>query len=396
MIPDTMRSIPVPKRIPRPTRYRQWQRPQHIAIATTWTLVVALCFATGVSPAARAAALVNAPPIAAGTTGVAGGFVNSDMANIALMGVGSVRLDLSWGSLQPTEGVYDAPALAALDAKVNAAYDNGVSLLAIVDYAPPWATGKTLAETNATHPYPMPSKVAAYGQFATDMASRYQGKINGFEIWNEPNLSGFSGGNPDVNRYVTMFSAAYNGIKSASPTVSIITGGTAPDTDVLIDPARGPVDDNYKDMAPITFINGLYSAKAQGLLTFDAVGMHPYPLWTGSSVVTDFQNDSWSARYAIEHVRTTMVNAGDSAKKIWFTEFGAPTVLPNGCTESQQDAKISNGITYFRGLGYGGPIFIYSYRDRLTGDPDVESNFGVLRSDNSQKPSWFTLDTMSP
>lgn len=358
-------------------------------------LMAALLVGPGVSSVSAQTSAVQ--PIAPGTTGVAGGFVNGDMANIKAMGVGSIRLDLQWGALQPnTEGVYDTAALASLDAKINAAFNAGVSVLAIVDYAPAWATGKTLAETNFNHPYPMPSKVAAYGQFAADMAARYLGKISAYEVWNEPNHSGFSGGNPDVNRYVTMVSAAYNGIKGADPAAAVITGGTAPASDVLIDPARGPVSDNYSSMGPVTFINGVYAAKAQGLLTFDAVAMHPYPIWTGDSLVTDNQFEPWSARYHIEHVRTAMVNGGDSAKKIWFTEFGAPTVLPNGCTEAQQDAKIANAIPYFRGLGYGGPIFIYSYKDRLTGDADVENNFGLLRSDNTKKPSWFTVDTLSP
>jgi hypothetical protein len=359
-------------------------------------LAAAALALTGIAlPAVPANAIPSAPPIEPSTIGFANGFTAADMAAIAGTGANSIRIDLAWEVLQPTtEGVWDYAALSRLDALIDAAYNNGVKVLGIVDYAPSWATGKTGA-IQAMHPYPMESKMARFGQFAADMATRYWGKISAFEIWNEPNIASFAGGNPDVTKYVTMFRTAYNWIKAVDGRIPVITGGTAMAPDALLDPSKGPASWNYWNISPLTFINGLYAAKAQGLIAFDAIAMHPYPVWTDGSLLSDFQNESWSARYQIEHVRTTMVNGGDAGKKIWFTEYGAPTVPTGGCTEPQQDDKILHGINFMRTLGYQGPIFIYSYRDLGTGNADREFNFGVLRSDNSRKPAWYSVVSTS-
>lgn len=80
----------------------------------------------------------------------------------------------------------------------------------------------------------------------------------------------------------------------------------------------------------------------------------------------------------------TMVRNGDGQKKIWLTEFGAPTgTAGNAVNDEQQAAIIAGGLSLARSLSYVGPLFVYEIRDAQTGSSDTEDNFGLLRTDRS-------------
>ena len=72
---------------------------------------------------------------------------------------------------------------------------------------------------------------------------------------------------------------------------------------------------------------------------------------------------------------------GDGDKKVWLTEFGAPTSAPSadGVSQQEQAKQITDLLAGAAATGRSGPALIYSIRDIDSANPDDrEDNFGAL------------------
>ena len=80
---------------------------------------------------------------------------------------------------------------------------------------------------------------------------------------------------------------------------------------------------------------------------------------------------------------------GDGKKKIWATEWGAPTGSSSqSMTEAAQAQLIKVGLTSLKAWPWAGPSFLYNFRDKGTNLSDREQNFGLVRHDWSPKPAY--------
>jgi polysaccharide biosynthesis protein PslG len=306
---------------------------------------------------------------------VGGGFQNEsssdvrrDFDSMQTAGARWVRMDVNWAVIQ-AQGP-SAYNWAPFDRVASDALAHGLSVLAVVEYTPAWARP---AGTPAETP---PTNLDDYARFAQTAAAHYAALgVHAFEIWNEPNISAFWRPKPDVARYTRMLTLASTAIRAVDPQAVIVTGGTA------------PAADDGTNIAPVTFLRGIYANG--GKSSFAAVGHHPYcwPAQPGEPY-------AWSAWYVMygtsPSLRSTMVANGDGAKKIWATEFGAPTNGPAGTfvSEDAQSRMVGTGISLFRSYDWAGPLFWYSGRDLGTSTSTRENFFGLLRYDYSQKPAF--------
>ena len=120
--------------------------------------------------------------------------------------------------------------------------------------------------------------------------------------------------------------------------------------------------------------------------SFDAVAHHPYcwPALPGGAGCT-----AWQQMHATSpSLRSVMAENGDSGKRIWATEFGAPTNGPYSVSEDRQAQIIKRAYTYWSTYDWGGPLFTYTIRDHGTATWTNENFFGLLRNDYSKKPSY--------
>jgi hypothetical protein len=98
---------------------------------------------------------------------------------------------------------------------------------------------------------------------------------------------------------------------------------------------------------------------------------------------------SW---YRTPLVRKTMVAYGDGAKKIWATEFGSPTngIAGDGHVDEQTQAAIMvDAMQEWQKKTYGGPFFVFQFRDNGT-DPAVKNDwYGLVSHDlRTLKPAY--------
>jgi hypothetical protein len=319
--------------------------------------------------------------------------------DIKTLGATWIRVDFTWPAIQP-----DNPReyhWQLYDHVVKAATTKHLKILAVVGYTPPWAREPQCAaleknnETSAQKCAPRSND--EFGRFAGAIAKRYAGQsIRGWEIWNEPNLSGYwKTAQPD--RKVFVDPKAYAGIANAAaaqirrynPDSAVVTGGLSP----MFEPSY-PAGMRQSD----------YLAQLLPRLNahlFDGVSIHPYT-WP----VLPSKQAVYNAFYTVDNgkpeynLRTVMADAGWGNKEIWGTEFGASTIgvssvsrptksgRPDHVSESMQAQIIKQGITDWYAKPNVGPIFVHSDSDQWLQTHKNEGGFGLRRSDGSKKAAY--------
>lgn len=309
--------------------------------------------------------------------------LNADLADIRSMGFKWLRVDIDWEYLQPTPTVY---RWEIFDNFVTKANSHGLKIVFILDYSAPWAyqpgcTGDTTCKPD----------VEKFATYAGKVTRRYAPRgVHTYEVWNEPNIETFWKPATSAADYTILLKAAYPAIKAADPKSTVLSGGLAPI-------AAYDVSD---DIPAVAFLEGMYDNGARNY--FDALSFHPYSYPTRPNDTEDW--NGWSIlKDLTPSIRSTMSANGDSAKKVWITEFGAPTNGPGAiatCSDYNYDDSpdhvdeclqgdiLTQGIAIPKKYKWMGPTFVYSYRDVGT-TPDTNENFfGVLRNNGTRKAAY--------
>jgi polysaccharide biosynthesis protein PslG len=322
----------------------------------------------------------SAPPPSASTSGVVYGISDPTILNespsvqaqqlaaMKAMGITSVRLDASWYWGQPN-GAGSAYVWAALDEAVGAIHQAGLSVDLIIDGTPAWAAVSGAAGDE----FAQPADPAQFGAWAGAVAGRYADRgVAFFEIWNEENINWAPVPNPSA--YTADLEAAYSAIKAADPSSMVLSGGLA------------PASDTSTTYDPRTFLQDMYADGAKG--SFDGVAVHPY-----SFPATPDDYESWSAWTQMSQtspsLRSIMAQNCDGAKKLYITEYGAPTSGSGAVSDSEQSTMLTEAITQATSLGYIGSLYIYTWND-IT-DSSSNDGYGLLNSDDSQKPAYSAV-----
>ena len=309
--------------------------------------------------------------------------LNTELNDIAAMGVTWLRFDIEWQNVQPDNATQQN--WSDYDRVINAARAHNFNVLAILDYTPSWARASGCS--SAQCPPRDPNEFAA---FASQAVHRYapQG-VHAWEIWNEPNNAQFWVPRADPAAYTQLLRTAYGAVKAADSNAVVISAGMA------------PVPNDGTNVGRREFLMAMYAAGAKG--SFDAVADHPY---TFPRLPADNTDRAWSEMSTTANsLRATMVANGDGAKKIWITEYGAPTGGPGPAAtpadsetvsgvwhvdEQLQANILAEAIQLYKSYDWVGPFFWYANKDSGTSQSSNENFFGLIRADNSKKPAYTT------
>lgn len=304
------------------------------------------------------------------------------------IGIGWVRIDIDWSEVQPNGS--DQYNWQNIDRIVAAANARDIQLLATLSYTPAWARRDECYSSKCA-----PADPWQFSRFAREAVHRYSSQgVQYWEIWNEPNLVSFWKPEPNVGDYAALLMASYEAITSEDKDAVVISGGL------------GPIATENGNIAPLTFVEELYNQG--GGEYFDALGFHPYTFPVPPSYTKTW--NAWSQMSATNpSIRSIMVANGDADKKIWLTEFGAPTggpgtrattenyasvKHPSYVSEEMQAYQIVEAFTLADKYTWAGPLFWYSYKDLGTSSDTMENFFGLLRFDGSKKPAYAALKEM--
>lgn len=139
---------------------------------------------------------------------------------------------VTWKHIHTADGVYD---WTRLDYLVNSLYA-GKNLVYVFSATPQWLA-RDPNTTNAaawlgagSNSLPLASNFSKWTAFVTALATRYNGKIKTYQIWNEPQVVSFlypwdAATRADLAEMTTL---AYNAIKAVDATATVLAGPVLP------------------------------------------------------------------------------------------------------------------------------------------------------------------------
>jgi len=309
--------------------------------------------------------------------------LDTELQSMYLLGVRWIRYDINWGDVQPTNATtYN---WTNYDRVVQIANGIGLKSLVTIGYTPLWARQANCRTVGDTCP---PADPTMFAHFAAVTAARYapQG-VHDWEIWNEPNVTTFWKPAPDPGAYTTLLKATATAIRAHDSQATIMVGGLTGSLTTT------------SSISAAAFLQDIYIDG--GRSSFDAVAMHPYtyPYTPSNSRVYSWQEMAG----APINLRNIMQTYGDTSKKIWITEYGAPTDGPgtmltvnsnvpiganNYVSEALQAQLLTSAVQQYETYPWVGPFFWYSYQDLSTNTNTRENFFGLLRANGTQKPAY--------
>lgn len=199
-----------------------------------------------------------------------------------------------------------------------------ISIMARLSTPPSWS--RALTDTIGT--FAPPDDIADYGDFVEAVATRYEGRIPAYQIWNEANIFPEWGYYPiDAGEYTALLKEGYLGVKAADPEAIVVMGALA--ATIELDRVRR-YDANGWPISPgglsdVLFLQQMYDAGAAAY--FDVLAMQGYGLWSGP---TDRRMQPRVLNFSRPlYIRDVMVRNGDAHKAIWLSELAWNAVPPD-------------------------------------------------------------------
>ncbi len=284
----------------------------------------------------------------------------ADLLAIRRLGADRVRLDLSWARIEARPGRFD---WTDTDRLLAAARASDLRVLAVVGFRPSWS--------RLGQPDPV-----GFGRFVAAAARRYGSLVSAWEIWNEPNLRRAWSTRPSPAAYARIATTAARAVRTHDAGAPVVLGALAP----AVDTRSGD------EVSPLTFLRGVYRAGLDRSL-FDAVSVHPYSY---PALPSDQQD--WNTFHRLPDLHGVMQDAGDGAKTLWLTEYGAPTGQSSRAVSRSRHARmLVDAYRRAMALPFVGALFVYSLRDTAADTTDPEAGFGLLDHRGRAKPAYRAL-----
>jgi hypothetical protein len=121
--------------------------------------------------------------------------------------------------VEPSRGVFD---FSLLDQYVALAQQNNVQIIYVLGNTPQWAATDPQSPSNEVLPGASSTlkDVQDWADFVQKVATRYKGKIVGYEVWNEADLTGYWIGS--VTDMLQLAKIAYSSIKQIDPAATVL------------------------------------------------------------------------------------------------------------------------------------------------------------------------------
>ncbi len=126
---------------------------------------------------------------------------------------------VDWPRVETARGVFD---FSLLDQYVSMAEQHNVQLIYVLGNTPQWAAQNPASPSNEGLPGASSPliNVQDWQDFVTAVATRYQGRIMAYEVWNEADLLGYWTGS--ISDMLQMAQIAYTTIKKIDPSAKVL------------------------------------------------------------------------------------------------------------------------------------------------------------------------------
>jgi len=269
-----------------------------------------------------------------------------------------------WSSIEATQGSFD---WSALDDFVNVHRAAGRKIIHTLYGTPAWASARP-GEASSYGPgvAAEPANLAHWDAYCAACATRYAGRIDYYEVWNEPNLSGFYSGTQTIlsqmvrraNQSIKAIDAA---AKIVSPAVTSLQTGNGQTYFAAMMAASDGASGNMSNWT-------------------DAVGVHLYP----NNVAGITSMPAMLATFS-----GSLAGLGLGGKPVINSEFGVLSP-PLQVHDAPVRASLLARMLLLSSVCSGGCLASIWY----DGDPD--SNFGLTALDWGQWNAIIDVLTRGP
>ncbi|MEO7111776.1 MAG: cellulase family glycosylhydrolase [Polyangiaceae bacterium] len=271
-----------------------------------------------------------------------------------------VRLDFNWTDLEPSSGTFN---FAPFDALVSAATSHGKQVLAVLAYAPAWASSGDTKGDGTNNDVPADG---AYAAFVTAVVTHFKSNVTHYELWNEPNLTQFfEGSTSDYTSRILVpgadaLHAACASCSVVAPAVASV--GSAYDTwlDASLTAAQSKIDIVSGHIyAPFQSEDSTAGLTADGF--FNKLEAHRIVQIGG---VTVFEGPKSYREVMLAHT----CNA-----PFWLTETGLGAATTDDAALTAQATRYTNTLEAMNGRAWWTSTIFYEAFD----EPGTGNTFGV-------------------
>lgn len=279
--------------------------------------------------------------------------------------------------------------------KINKA---GLGIIARLDNQPDWARKDKIFPASGP-----PDSIEDWKDFVQEFAQRYKGKVQIYEIWNEPNISREWGNQkPDAKAYTEMLRVSYTEIKKIDPNAVIVSAGLSPTT-----------EQSDRAIADLVFLREMYQNGAKAY--FDMLGVHapgfkaspdmdPGVVAKDAALTNNDPSPEASKRvYSFRHaedLRKVMEENGDQAKQVAIMEMGWTTdSRPNSpyawhsVTPEVQAEYLVKAMQYARAnwASWVGPMVVLYIPEPEWTANDEQYYWSITNPDGTVRPAYSGL-----
>ena len=294
--------------------------------------------------------IANTDPFGCGTSAQATQYYPVWLPKLARAGARWERIGVGWGGVEPAKGKWD---WSQLDAMIRTAAANHVFISSLLIGNPRWTGGRGLPVHD----------LAAWSDYVSHIVAHTAGKIDYWEIWNEPSRR-------SARAYARVVVAAYNAAKKANPRVQI--GLTVHSVDIVT------LQDVIRDGAANHF---------------DYIAVHPYEV---------FGALQWGQESVFMHIIgriRKMLAVYDPARvnvPIWITEVGmGPSSARPGDLIKAYAMGIAEGfahIEWFEAMGEAYNMGLLNNAGRPTRSYAALKNMTRVMGTDPKYIGWVLLD----
>ena len=245
-------------------------------------------------------------------------------------GIGWTRVDFTRNGIERQPGKFD---WSQQDEFVDYAARHGVKVLPILDYAAAW-------ESDPNKGPATDEERASFANFVYETAKHFKGRIEAWEIWNEPDI-GFWKPEPNARDYALLLKACYEAIKRADPNARVVGGSLA--------------EPNPKFLSEM--------CKHGAAQHMDVLSIHPYRYSNNPEI-------KFADR--VDRMRDVLVKYGKADMPIWITEIGwgspgkglseadqANYFIRSYLTSIAADVEVYMWFNFIDDPRYNSPVFPY-------------------------------------
>lgn len=276
------------------------------------------------------------------------------------LGIGLVRFNSDcWDVLEPQAGRY---RWQTLDERVDLLRKQGLDIVFILPISAVWnssadaAAPVVRARVGRTH---FPARdLQALENLSYALSARYRGRIQFWEVWNEPDFEDFWKGRPDPEEYFRVLAAASRGLRRGNPECSILIGGLA-----------RPSQTGFLDAV----------LKQGGGRLFDIMNIHLYPqaVRDRSRTVADVSR---------------RLRARGTPKPVWITEISTtPEYFASADREAEEARKADFLVKeYAQAFAAGAERIIWHSLRACGRDTGLnrDFDFGLMKADYTPLPAY--------